>query len=138
MTRDQIARVRASWALVVPVASTVAELCYERLFALDPSLRSIFAATDAIAVQRKLMQTFAMVVAGMDELEQLTPAIELLGQRHAAYGVTETHYRTMHDAFFWTLGRALGEAFDDATREAWEAAFGLLVHAMQRAAVPAR
>ena len=130
MTRDQIARVRATWALVVPVASTFATLCYDRLFALDPALREMFRHTDAASVQRKLVQTFGMIVAGIDDLDQLGPAIEVLGQRHAGYGVTEAHYRTMRDAILWTLDRALGDAFDDAARRSWEAAYDLVAAAM--------
>ena len=136
MTRDQIAHVRASWALVVPVASTFAAQCYDRLFALDPSLRAMFAHGDAGSMQRKLVQTFGMIVAGIDDLDQLAPAIEMLGQRHAGYGVTDAHYRTMRDAFLWTLGRALGDAFDDTVRRSWEAAYDLVADGMRN--VPAR
>ena len=137
MTRDQIARVRADWALVVPVASTFAALCYDRLFALDPSLRALFTRTDAVSLQRKLVQTFGMIVAGIDDLDQLTPAIQVLGQRHAGYGVTEAHYRTMRDAFLWTFDCALGDAFDDAARRAWEAAYERVTGIMQNAhAIP--
>ena len=131
MTRDQINRVRASWALVVPVAPTFAALCYDRLFALDPSLRALFANVDAASMQRKLVQTLAMVVAGIDELEQLTPAIEMLGHRHAGFGVTDAHYRTMGDALLWTLERALGDTIDGPTRRAWEIAYELVATLMR-------
>jgi hemoglobin-like flavoprotein len=138
MTRDQIARVRAGWALVVPVATTFAALCYDRLFTLDPSLRAMFTRIDATSVQRMLVQTFGMIVAGIDDLDQLTPAIQVLGRRHAGYGVTDAHYRTMRDALLWTLDRALGDAFDDAARRAWEAAYALVAGIMQHAhATPA-
>jgi len=123
--------------MVVPVASTFAELCYNRMFALDPALRALFTRTDAESVQRKLVQTFGMIVAGIDDLDQLTPAIQMLGQRHAGYGVTEAHYRAMRDAMLWTLDRALGDAFDDAARRAWEAAYELVAGIMQNShAVP--
>ena len=131
ITRDQITRVRASWAQVLPIAPMFASLCYDRLFVLDPSLRALFVHADTASVQRKLLQTFAMVVAGIESLDQLTPAIESLGQRHAAYGVTEAHYGTMREAFLWTLERALGDSFDGETRRAWEVTYELLATAMQ-------
>lgn len=130
MTHDQIARVRASWGLVLPVAPTFASLCYERLFALDPSLRDLFARADVGALERKLVHTLAMIVAGIDDLRQLAPAIELLGRRHVGLGVTGAHYRSMRDAILWTLGRALGDGFDADTRRAWEVAYDALVAAM--------
>lgn len=134
MTRDQIARVQTSWALVVPVAETVASQFYERLFTLDPTLRSLFASTDSIAQGRKLMQTLAVVVAGLHRLSELAPAIEALGRRHASYGVTTAHYATVRSALLWTLARALGDDFDDPTRAAWTTAYDRLANTMIGAA----
>jgi hemoglobin-like flavoprotein len=130
MTPDQIARVRASWALIVPVAETVAARCYERLFALHPSLRALFARVDLVSQQRKLVQTLGMVVAGIDDLSSLLPALETLGQRHAAYGVTPAHYEALGDALLWAIDRALGDVFDGSTRQAWAAAYDLLATTM--------
>jgi hemoglobin-like flavoprotein len=135
MTRDQIARVRSSWALVVPLAEVVAGRFYERLFTLDPSLRPLFSHTDSAAQPRKFVQTLAVVVAGLDDLAPLRPAIEALGQRHAAYGVTDSHYDTVRQALLWTLECALGPDFDAPTREAWDTAYRLLATVMQRAVV---
>ena len=133
MTPDQISRVRASWALVVPMAEVVAARFYERLFAVDPALRSLFTHTDAASQRRKLVQTLAIVVAGLEDLPRLLPAVEALGRRHAGYGVGESHYVTVGDVLLWTLAQGLGDAFDDATRAAWAAAFGVLAEAMQGA-----
>ena len=134
MTPDQILRLRASWALVVPVAEAVAARFYERLFTLDPALRPLFAHADPAAQRRKLVQTFAVVVAGLEDLGRLLPAVEALGRRHATYGVTAAHYETVREAFLWTLAQGLGDGFDGATRAAWATAYDLLAAAMQRAA----
>jgi hemoglobin-like flavoprotein len=134
MTPDQIARVRATWALVVPIAETAAAWFYDRLFTLDPSLRPLFAHGDLVAQRRKLMQTFAVVAAKLDDLPQLLPAVEALGRRHAGYGVRDEHYATVRDALLWTLAQGLGDAFDDEARAAWAAAYALLAETMRRAA----
>ena len=130
MTPDQIFRVRASWTLLVPVAETVAGRFYERLFELDPSLKPLFAASDPSSQRRKLMQTLAMIVAAIDDLERVVPAAEALGRRHEGYGVRPDHYATVGEALLWTLQRALGDAFDDATRCAWTEAFAAITLAM--------
>jgi nitric oxide dioxygenase len=130
MTPDQIARVRASWSLLAPIAETAAARFYERLFELDPSLAPLFAAADPTSQRRKLVQTLAMVVAGIEEFDRLLPAVEALGRRHDAYGVRPEHYATVGEALLWTLRRALGDAFDDATRQAWAEAFATLAGAM--------
>ncbi len=134
MTPDQIARVRASWALVVPIAESAAAHFYERLFTVDPALRPLFAHTEPALQRRKLMQTLAMVVATLDDLRQLKPAMEALGRRHVGYGVTNAHYATVGDVLLWMLARGLGEKFDDDTRDAWHAAYGMLAGSMMRAA----
>ena len=138
LTPDQIDRVRASWSLVVPVAETVAARFYQRLFEVDPSLRALFGHTDPASQQRKLVQTLAVVVAGVDDLDRLLPAVEALGRRHAGYGVSASHYDTVGDALVWTLARGLGDAFDADTRAAWTAAYALLAQAMKEAMISER
>jgi nitric oxide dioxygenase len=45
MTPDEIASVRNSFAMVAPIAGPAGVLFYDKLFALDPSLRRLFTAT---------------------------------------------------------------------------------------------
>jgi nitric oxide dioxygenase len=134
MTPEQIARVRASWALVVPIAESAAAHFYERLFTVDPTLRPLFHQTDLASQRRKLMQTLGVVVAGLADLSRLLPAVEALGRRHVAYGVDARHYAVVGDALLWTFEQGLGDAFDADTRSAWATAYGLLADAMIRAA----
>ena len=80
------------------------------------------------------MQTIAVVVAGLDKLDTLVPAVQALGRRHAAYGVRDGHYATVAAALLWTLEQGLGAAFTPAVRQAWATAYGLLASVMQAAA----
>ena len=61
MTPQQIALVQASFAKVVPVAGTAADLFYQRLFELAPDVRPMFAA-DLSAQKKKLIDTLAYAV----------------------------------------------------------------------------
>jgi hemoglobin-like flavoprotein len=133
MTPEQIALVRASFARVLPIADAAAALFYGRLFALDPSLRPLFRG-DLAAQGRALMGTLRVAVHGLDRLDQLVPAVQTLGRRHAAYGVKDEHYATVARALLWTLEQGLGAAFTPATRAAWAAAYALLATVMQEAA----
>src|SRR6185295_20184125 len=86
VTDDQVLLVQNSFRLVVPIADTAAELFYARVFQLDPSLRALFPA--AMADQRrKLMQMLSVVIGSLRYVDDLAPAIEALGRRHANYGV---------------------------------------------------
>ena len=132
MTPRQIELVRSTFALVEPIADTAATIFYRRLFDLDPALRALFPA-DLTAQRRVLMQTFAVVVRGLDRLEGIVPAVEALGRRHVGYGVRPDDFETVGAALHETLEEGLGDAFTAETREAWVAAYGLLASVMQEA-----
>ena len=88
-----------------------------------------------MAAQRKvLMQTLTVVVKSIDRLDQIVPAVQALGRRHAGYGVREEHYATVGAALLWTLEQGLGEAFTPAVRDAWTGAYGTLASVMIEAA----
>jgi hemoglobin-like flavoprotein len=130
MTPEQTLLVQASFAKVAPIASTAADLFYDRLFTLDPSLRPLFK-PDMTAQKRALMGMLGVAVAGLDRLDELVPAVQQLGRRHAGYGVTEAHYATVGDALLWTLEQGLGADFTPDTRAAWAAVYTLLAATMQ-------
>ena len=133
MTPEQIALVQESFKKVVPIKEAAAGLFYDRLFTLDPSLRSLFKG-DMEEQGRKLMAMFATAVGGLTRLESIVPAVEALGQRHGEYGVQPIHYGTVGEALLWTLEQGLGEAFTDDVKDAWVAAYGILSSTMIAAA----
>jgi hemoglobin-like flavoprotein len=130
MTPRQKELVRDSFALVEPIADAAATIFYDRLFALDPNLRRLFAATDMAAQRKNLMQTLTVVVRGIDRLDNLVPAVEALGRRHAGYGVRAEDFETVGAALLDTLEVGLGAAFTTETRDAWLAAYGILASVM--------
>jgi nitric oxide dioxygenase len=134
MTPEEVSLIRSSWAAVEPIADTAAGLFYGRLFELDPTLERLFRRTDMAAQRKVLMQTLTVVVKSLDRLEQIVPAVQALGRRHAGYGVREPHYATVGDALLWTLEQGLGEAFTPAVRDAWASAYGTLSSVMIDAA----
>ena len=130
MTPKQIDEIRTSWSAVEPIADQAAVLFYDRLFELDPVVRRLFSGTDMLAQRRALMQTLAVVVKGIDRLDQLVPAVEALGRRHAGYGVRPEHYDTVGAALLWTLGQGLGAAFTSSVEAAWTEAYRTLANVM--------
>ena len=130
MTPNEVGLIKASWAAVEPIADTAAELFYGRLFALDPALQRLFRRTDMAAQRKVLMQTLAVVVKSRDRLDQIVPAVQALGRRHASYGVRAEHYDTVGAALLWTLEQGLGDAFTPEVRGAWTEAYGTLASVM--------
>lgn len=136
MTPAQIALVQQTFEQVKPIADVAADLFYNRLFELDPSLRPLFRG-DMQEQGRKLMQMLSVAVAGLTRLDTLVPAVEALGRRHVGYGVKDEHYATVGAALLWTLGQGLGNAFTPDVEAAWATAYGVLSSVMQNAeAVP--
>ncbi len=133
MTPEQIVLVQESFKKVVPIKDLAADMFYNRLFTLDPSLRPLFKG-DMKEQGRKLMAMIATAVGGLTQLESIVPAVEALGQRHGEYGVQPSHYGTVGEALMWALEQGLGEAFTDDVREAWVATYGILSSTMIAAA----
>lgn len=133
MTPRQITLVRNSFAAVAPIADTAAALFYGHLFAADPSLRSLFKG-DMAQQGARLMQMIGSAVGLLEKPQVLLPVLRQLGARHAGYGVQAPHYDTVGAALIKTLAQGLGEAFDDETRAAWVAVYGLIASTMMVAA----
>ena len=134
MTPNQVDLIRTSWASVEPIQDVAGTLFYDRLFELDPALSRLFRNADMAQQKKILMQTLTVVVKSLDRLDQLVPAIEALGRRHAGYGVRAEHYETVGAALLWTLGQGLGEAFTSDVERAWTQAYSTLASVMIAAA----
>lgn len=133
MTPQQVRQVQESFKLVQPITDQAAALFYDRLFTLDPALRPLFKG-DMKEQGRKLMTMIGVVVAGLDRLDRLVPAVQELGRRHKGYDVQPGHYQTVGEALIWTLEQGLGAAFTPAVREAWGVAYITLSAVMIEAA----
>jgi hemoglobin-like flavoprotein len=133
MTPAEKDLVQSTFAKLVPIADQAAAMFYGRLFEEDPSLRPLFK-TDLRVQGQKLMQMISFCVKGLDALDQLVPAVQGLGRRHAGYGVTAAHYETVGGALLWTLEMGLGEDFTPDVKAAWTTVYTLLATTMKAAA----
>ena len=133
MTIEQIELVQDSFARVQPVAAKTARMFYQRLFAIDPSLRPMFRG-DLDEQGRKLMQILSVAVNCLRHIEQVLPVVEEMGRRHARYGVRDEHYATVAAALLDTLEDTLGEAFTPETEQAWTAMYNVVAGAMRKGA----
>ena len=139
-TETDVMLVRQTFDLVVPIAGVAADLFYDRLFYIAPSLRSMFPA-DMRDQKRKLMVMLAAAVHGLTNLDALAPKLMELGARHAGYGVKDSHYATVGGALIQTLEQGLGVAFTSDVRQAWVDLYAVIsstmIDAGQREAVAA-
>ena len=133
MTPEDIKLVKESWAKVVPIQETAAELFYGKLFELDPSVKPMFKG-DMKEQGRKLMAILNTAVNALDKLDTIVPAIQDMGKRHVDYGVKDEHYDTVGEALIWTLDAGLKDAFTEETKAAWVGVYTLVADTMKAAA----
>jgi hemoglobin-like flavoprotein len=132
VTSRQKTLVQESFASIEPILGDVTALLYARIFELDPAARGLFP-QDMASQYRKVSQMLTAAVKGLDHLDQLVPVLQDLGRRHAAYGVTQSHYDTGGAALMWTLEKGLGSAFTPELRDAWASVWQLLTTTMHEA-----
>jgi len=124
-----IALVQESFAKVAPIAEAAAELFYNRLFEIDSRLKDLFKG-DMKEQGRKLMGMIELAVTGLDNLDKLVPAVQVLGLRHAGYGVQPAHCGMVAEALLWTLGQGLGDDFTPDVEAAWTNVYTVLAETM--------
>jgi hemoglobin-like flavoprotein len=132
-TEIDIKLVRQTFDLVVPISGVAADLFYERLFYIAPSLRGMFP-EDMRDQKRKLMVMLATAVHSLNNLDALVPQLMTLGARHAGYGVKDWHHKTVGEALIWTLERGLAGAFTPEVERAWVRVYLLIAATMQAGA----
>jgi hemoglobin-like flavoprotein len=134
MDDQTIALLETSFAEFARGRDESAALFYERLFALDPTLRRLFVHVEMKQQQTKLMAALGLVISNLRQLGTVVPTLEALALRHVNYGVEESHYKTVGAALIQSMALYFGSNFTPETRAAWTAAYGAVSQVMIDAA----
>ena len=86
MSPYQVILVKQSFERLRPISMVAAEIFYNRLFEIDPSLRGMFKG-DMQRQGAMLMSMIDAAVRGLDNPNALVPMLKSLGARHSGYGV---------------------------------------------------
>jgi len=133
VTPDQAVLIKKSFDAMWPVHRNIADLCYRRLFELEPGARALF--HDDMDRQRlKLMDMIAALVGALDQQELFQSLIEHSGRLHAGFGVQPFQYAAFGKALIWALERQFGTAFTPEMKEAWRALYAIVQAQMLREA----
>ncbi len=136
MEQKTVTLVQTSFEKVKPIASTAAEIFYNKLFELDPALKPLFPSSDDDAMKmqgNKLMSMLGSAVAGLSDLNALVPVLENLGKRHVDYKVEPSHYDTVGTALLSTLATGLGDDFTPEVKDAWTSVYTTMADVMIKA-----
>ena len=130
LSADEIAIVRAQFALVERDADAFATVFYDALFSITPLVRAMF--RGPMPQQRAmLMQMLAIMVNHLHASDAITPTLAALGRRHHGYGVLSLDYDRMGEALMRALSQQLGVAFDASARTAWGKVYVFIASHMQ-------
>ena len=131
LTAAQKRLIRLSFLRIEPALDLVAQLFFLKLFRLDPSLRKKF---DGPVEQqaRKFAAGAKLAMISLGHEDGLAPTLKLLAARHRQMGIRTRHYRTMSRALVWTLERSLDKAFDQNTKDAWNALLSNFTQVLSR------
>ena len=133
MDQTQVALVQKSFEKAAALGEKVADIFYEELFAIDPSLRTMFKG-DMREQKKKLLAMLAVVVRSLHAPENILKPAQDLAIKHVAYGVKPEHYTYVGNALLRTLKKGLGEQYTPQVRDAWVEAFRTLARIMKEAA----
>lgn len=129
MTPEQKELVQQSWAKVMPIKETAADLFYNRLFEQYPEVKPYFKG-DMKEQGKKLMMMINTAVGGLDNLEALVEPVKALGKTHVEYGVKAEDYDKVGSSLLWTLEQGLKDDFTPEVKEAWTVTYGALAELM--------
>ena len=129
LSEHQLNLIEDSFALVDGISDQAADLFYQRLFEIEPSLRPLFP-EDLSEQKKKLMAALKVLVNSLRAPEKVVPIVEDLGKRHKDYGVVDEHYVHVAEALMWTFEQGLGPALTDEVRQAWTDLYSIVATTM--------
>ena len=141
LTSEEKRLIVGSFRLIVPVAETVGDLFYGRLFDDKPQYRELFS-EDMTKQKRKLMAMLGFITQSLDWTEDqwrdnVSPQEDLflvvlaLGRRHhVLYKIPDDAYGPVELALMWALDQGLGQAFTPELRRAWSKLYRALATSM--------
>lgn len=132
-TARDIELIRASLAVVEPVADRATAHFYALIFVHHPEVRALFPAS--MDVQRdRLFRALLMAARSADDPAGLTEYLTRLGQGHRKYGTLSGHYGPVGECLVAALAKYCGNRWDGETELAWRRVYGLIAKIMVDAA----
>ncbi|MFD5917795.1 globin domain-containing protein [Kitasatospora sp. NPDC058201] len=132
-TARDVELIRASLAVVEPVADRATAHFYALIFLHHPEVRALFPA--AMDVQRdRLFRALLMAARSADDPDGLRTHLGALGRGHRRYGTLTGHYGPVGECLVAALARYTGTRWTAETELAWRRVYRLVSSIMIEAA----
>ncbi|MFD7595005.1 globin domain-containing protein [Kitasatospora sp. NPDC059812] len=133
LTVRDVELIRASLAVVEPVADRATAHFYALIFLHHPEVRALFPA--AMDVQRdRLFRALLAAARSADDPAGLRVYLGALGRGHRRYGTLTGHYGPVGECLVQALARYAGSRWDAETELAWRRVYRLVSSIMIEAA----
>ena len=103
---------------------------YQKLLTYHPELKLLFANTDLVAQEKKLIASLALIVENLHNPEELTNALKSLGAYHHEIGALPEHYPYIGQALIETFAEYLDRDWNLDIERAWTDAYNLISEIM--------
>lgn len=132
LTPDQISRVKATAPVFAEHGATITKHFYRRMFANRPELRNLFNQTHQESGSQADVLAHAVYAyaANIDNLGALGSAVGRITHKHASLNIRPEHYPIVGENLLASVVEVLGDVVDEATLEAWRAAYAQLAQIM--------
>src|SRR6185437_1565887 len=132
LTPDQISRVKATAPVFAQHGATITKHFYRRMFASRPELKNLFNQTHQSSGGQADVLAHAVYAyaANIDNLGALGAAVGRISHKHASLNIRPEHYPIVGENLLASVVEVLGDAVDEATLEAWRAAYAQLARIM--------
>lgn len=127
LSEQTIAIVKATAPVLQQHGVAITTRMYERLF-VDEDVRALFdlAAQESGEQPRRLAAAILGYAQNVDKLQNLTPVVARMVQRHVETGVRPEHYPLVADALLPAIRDVLGDAATNEVLAAWGEAYWFL------------
>ncbi len=124
--------VKATAPLVEQHARQITEHFYPLMFERYPLVKDYFNLTHQNSgTQRQALANAVVAYAKhIDRLQVITPAVELIAQKHVSLHILPEHYPIVGECLLESIGVILGDAVTPAVAEAWTLAYQQLADLM--------
>ncbi|BCS21944.1 uncharacterized protein APUU_30169A [Aspergillus puulaauensis] len=132
MTPEQTSVISQTIPVLQQYGEKITKVFYSNMLAAHPELNSVFNVTNQKSgyQARVLAEALYAYALNINNLEALTPMLELVCHRHASLEITPGQYDIVGKYLIEAMQEVLGDAFTPGIRDAWTAAYGALAGIM--------
>ncbi|MEC4983054.1 MAG: globin family protein [Oscillatoria sp. PMC 1068.18] len=126
----KIQLLEASFEKIKPQSQEFSQSFYRNLFLEYPELEQLFANTNLVEQQRKLILSLALIVDNLRSPETLDLALKSLGAYHVKTGTVKEHYPLLGDILLATFADFLGANWTEELAQSWREGYETISNLM--------